>query len=290
MFKVYNAAGEEKVNESGFAPQAVVCRAHASADVGTGTGYQTINTALNVKDFDPYNFFSLVTNRFQPNIPGYYRVLFNFAASGVVGNDTECFVRKNGVNQGMALDTSTANWFERVATALVYLNGTTDYVDMQIYTNTAVTLRGNASSQHYTYFEAELDAASVGVAPEPWTPFPFASNWTNYGGSGNESCFFMKDPHGFVHLKGLAKNVGVYTFGQTTAMLGTLPAGYRPGIYGRNIPCSGHDAGAGDCIYRVLVNEVGAVWINTTGAPSSGFSGAVGAYVWLDPISFRAEN
>jgi hypothetical protein len=70
--KVYNAAGEEKINEAGFAPQGVVMSAFLPANAAAASGWRKI--ALSAKEFDPFAWFDTTNNRFQPKIAGYYRI------------------------------------------------------------------------------------------------------------------------------------------------------------------------------------------------------------------------
>lgn len=104
------------------------------------------------KLFDTNSNFSIVTNRFTPNVPGYYQ--FN-AGVLFIGVSINAFVAlyKNG---------GTANYFTSLAasptnpaytgSALVYLNGTTDYVE--IYANTGGTaVTGGA---YTTFFQGFL--------------------------------------------------------------------------------------------------------------------------------------
>ena len=102
----------------------------------------------------------------------------------------------------------------------------------------------------------------VGTAGEP----AFANSWVNYSTAYN-SCAFMKDALGFVHLKGLMKSgtVGLAAF--------TLPAGYRP-IKGNIFASNGAGAYA-------------SVYVNTTGTvvPTVGNNG----FIAIDGMTFRAE-
>ena len=65
-------------------------------------------------------------------------------------------------------------------------------------------------------------AAPFVAPPIPvWIAFPFAGGYANYGGSF-QTCQYMKDQHGIVHLRGLLTGPG----GSVT--VGTLPVGFRP--------------------------------------------------------------
>lgn len=59
---------------------------------------------------------------------------------------------------------------------------------------------------------------------DKWRNVTFQNSWQNYGGQF-ETCQYMKDAEGFVHLKGLVKS------GSLSAPAFTLPVGYRPPAY-----------------------------------------------------------
>lgn len=106
---------------------------------------------------------------------------------------------------------------------------------------------------------------AIGASGQP----AFEGLWVNSGG-GSPTAAFLKDPNGFVWLRGAISN-GTLT---TTAF--TLPAGYRPsGITDFVAP-----GGAFGATYTVVrLNSAGQV------TPNSGSN----AFVHLDGIRFRAE-
>jgi len=91
---------------------------------------------INTKDFDELNEFDSTTNyRYQPTIAGYYLIGGSF---GVTNMDAEgaivSYIAKNSslhsqLGQQYSNNTSTADPATN-GSALLYLNGTTDYVDM----------------------------------------------------------------------------------------------------------------------------------------------------------------
>jgi hypothetical protein len=58
----------------------------------------------------------------------------------------------------------------------------------------------------------------IGAVGQP----AFENSWVNYNSGTHQTCAFMKDSMGFVHIKGLAKS------GTATSAIFTLPTGYRP--------------------------------------------------------------
>lgn len=97
---------------------------------GVSTGVWT-KVQLNAELGDTAGAFDTATNfRFQPTSPGYYS--FSGGVSGVNtgGGVTVAGIYKNGgiYVTGSSTDASTANWSS--VSALVYLNGSSDYVEL----------------------------------------------------------------------------------------------------------------------------------------------------------------
>src|SRR4051812_24282014 len=107
------------------------------------------------------------------------------------------------------------------------------------------------------------------IAVETWVGFAFAGTWANTGG-GNEVGTYMKDPFGFVHLKGMVGGGGAAT-------IFTLPAGYRPGLT--------QNFAAGTTADGVTMTG-GLVQISTAGVVSLSIGSRVA--VFLDGLIFKA--
>ena len=109
-----------------------------SAYIGTA---QTVTTgvftklALNTKTFDTANAFDSTTNyRFTPQVAGYYQ--FNGAVAGQAAGGMGALyvtIYKNGTNYQYGDFTNTASGassFGLTTSSLIYLNGSTDYVEL----------------------------------------------------------------------------------------------------------------------------------------------------------------
>jgi hypothetical protein len=110
-----------------------------------GTTTQTLTNGANTKIilnnelFDTANCFDSTTNyRFTPNVAGYYQI--NGSCSLVTGSSTQLSVAsiyKNGSPYSYGTSSpvySTIQNFISVSN-LVYLNGSTDYVEFYVYHN-----------------------------------------------------------------------------------------------------------------------------------------------------------
>lgn len=92
---------------------------------------------LNTELFDVTNSFDSTTNyRFQPNVAGYYQVSFAvvLGASGSLANILS-LVYKNGIGVASGTYTPPAAAVEGATggSALVYMNGSTDYLELYAY-------------------------------------------------------------------------------------------------------------------------------------------------------------
>ena len=99
--------------------------------------------------FDTANCYSTTNYRFTPNVAGYY--MFNAVTRFGSMTASQCFARiyKNGstFNQGSGSGVAagyvwpTANW-------LVYMNGTTDYVEAYAYQTSGTTQSADYSNYY----------------------------------------------------------------------------------------------------------------------------------------------
>ena len=115
---------------------------------------------LDTEDFDTNNNFDNATNyRFTPTVAGYYQ--FN----GSLRNDastspTRVFINiyKNGALYKRGVDFNIAGGFQATISTLIYLNGTTDYVELYAYIVATTAVIGTSDSR-FTYFDGFLARA-----------------------------------------------------------------------------------------------------------------------------------
>jgi hypothetical protein len=119
---------------------------------------QSITTAtftkvqLNTKVFDTNSNFDNVTNyRFTPTVAGYYQVSFGITANTST-TATRAFanVYKNGSLYTSGSDyTVLAGGTNSNGSVLIYLNGSTDYIELYAYIAASVASVGGSSSLTY---------------------------------------------------------------------------------------------------------------------------------------------
>ena len=116
---------------------------------------QTLSSAtftkiqFQTKEFDTASAFDATTNyRFQPLVAGYYQV--SGAISNNTGTQTVVSIYKNGSDFKRGPNGSL---YGDSVSALVYLNGSTDYVELWGYFATGTTVNTGAN---LTYFQASM--------------------------------------------------------------------------------------------------------------------------------------
>lgn len=115
----------------------------------------------NTEEFDTNSNYDNATNyRFTPTVAGYYQVSgqvqFSAAATQIIAS-----VYKNGAEfkRGTQNGTAASSGQSAVVSALVYLNGTTDYIELWAHQNSGGALAISASAA-YNYFQASFVRAA----------------------------------------------------------------------------------------------------------------------------------
>jgi hypothetical protein len=129
---------------------------------------QSIATSTNTKViygsefFDTNNCFDSTTNyRFTPTVAGYYQITAAVRdATGPVSGQLVSYIYKNGSVINFVVNTfAGAVGTSSVCSVLLYLNGTTDYIEHYVSQNSVSSVNISASSAS-TYFQATLVRAA----------------------------------------------------------------------------------------------------------------------------------
>jgi hypothetical protein len=104
------------------------------------------------EDFDTNNNFA--SSRFTPTVAGYYLINVAVASTGNTGI-TELYLGKNGVQDfvTLALTQTSSILTSANGSCLVQMNGTTDYLEVYMYANSAYTVTSEASVPGQVYFQ-----------------------------------------------------------------------------------------------------------------------------------------
>lgn len=108
---------------------------------------------LQTEEFDTANCFDNSSNyRFTPNVAGYYQLSGGF---GCATTSTTVYLQfyKNGSGYKLTASSGSASLAGGFGSILVYLNGSTDYVELYCYLVTGQSLVANLQT---TYFQGVM--------------------------------------------------------------------------------------------------------------------------------------
>jgi hypothetical protein len=121
---------------------------------------------FNNEEFDTNSNYDDATNyRFTPNVAGYYQISMTAGVattgSSVANTQLACNIYKNGSSFKFGGNTLLNNTYDMLCTvsALIYLNGTTDYVEGYLRQISGGSL-GTAAGQTVCYFQASMVRAA----------------------------------------------------------------------------------------------------------------------------------
>lgn len=108
---------------------------------------------LQTEEFDTDNAFDNTTNyRFQPNVAGYYQVNCAIAVA-TAGSQVVCAIYKNASPYKIGAIPNGPVTFANTVSALVYLNGSTDYIEFYTYFSVG---QGSSAAATDTFFQASM--------------------------------------------------------------------------------------------------------------------------------------
>jgi len=96
--------------------------------------------------FDTTNAFDTTTSRFNPKVAGYYQINYQVGYGGLQPNRAFANLNKNGSPIARTNDNSGST-FVLSGSALVYMNGTTDYLTVTAYVGDPISSSGSISTQ-----------------------------------------------------------------------------------------------------------------------------------------------
>lgn len=165
---------------AGGLPDATVTQPDLAAGVaGTGPAFsaykattnQSITTGtftkvtFNTEEWDTANCFDSTTNyRFTPNVAGYYQVNSSLDVGGTASSITRAtaYIYKNGVAARLLAGPwgvpGSTEW-QIGGSAVVYLNGSTDYIEMYVYV-AGSSINVYSGGTEGSYFQASLVRAA----------------------------------------------------------------------------------------------------------------------------------
>ncbi len=97
---------------------------------------------FNSEDFDTNSNFDPATNyRFTPTVAGYYQINWILVFDGINSEGITAVYKTGSLwCWGTNLATTNTHWLASGGSALIYLNGTTDYVEIFAYQNSGISI------------------------------------------------------------------------------------------------------------------------------------------------------
>lgn len=120
-------------------------------------GNQTIGTTPEIVTFDTETFDIggyFASNRYTPLVEGYYHFVTEAVYLAGTNSELVLYIYKNGANVSQSGQNTTANNYGLNSTAFLYMNGTTDYVE--VFAVSTVTSRSLLSGTEFTNFSGYL--------------------------------------------------------------------------------------------------------------------------------------
>lgn len=111
------------------------------------TGGANTKVTFQVEEWDTASCFDTSTSRFTPNVAGYYLISAVLFIGSYSGRYTGKIYKNGSVYKNILSNTgNAANDEGVVGSAVVYLNGTTDYVELYCEGNNSATLQSGAEN------------------------------------------------------------------------------------------------------------------------------------------------
>jgi hypothetical protein len=132
--------------------------AYASSGQTVTTGTWT-KIQVNTKEFDTATCFNTSTYAYTPNVAGYYQVNAQLHMATGINGRLLCSIYKNGSIVKIGSDASNNNTLGVNLSILIYMNGSTDYIEFWGYQD-AGSSKALDNSSAANYFQASLVRAS----------------------------------------------------------------------------------------------------------------------------------
>jgi hypothetical protein len=154
------SAGAGFTGSAGAGTNLSTSESYLSTGATSGTGWQKV--PINTSKIDESGWWDNVNRYFKPTLAGWYlvsgRARTNSAAIAALA------IGKNGAHvQGFGNDTN-ASQIAIGGSQVIYLNGTTDYVDLRTYANTSGVNYTTGTYDTYLQISGPLQAGPIGYA------------------------------------------------------------------------------------------------------------------------------
>jgi len=131
---------------------------------------------------DTHASYTAANGQFKPKVAGYYQITAGVSNNNQWTGNSNINIRKNGATFARGLQIAAGNIYTITGSALVYLNGSTDYADVGMFSSNG----GQVDNGTGTFFHAVLVAtpSSTGVAASAFNAGYVAFNAVAVGAQG----------------------------------------------------------------------------------------------------------
>ena len=118
----------------------------------------TVIAAFNTEETDTNNWFDTGSYRYTPQIAGHYQINWQIVLSMISGVEIFAALYKNGGNYVWGSNTISASshYYTSGGSAIVYLNGSTDYIDIRVYSGGSTSTLNIGSTSFPSRFSGVL--------------------------------------------------------------------------------------------------------------------------------------
>ena len=260
-------SGTSGVSGLSASPYVVNARLGTNQTITAGSD-QVVNFTTN---FDPQSWFA--SNKFTPTIAGYYNISYAVLwQTGTGTNQLNTQINKNGTTQ-ILINQNVVNTTQPLGqgdSVIVYLNGTTDYIQITAYTASASGSQVIASGAG-TQFNATLLTVGNG------TNGTSGESGNGTGGTSGTSSNGTSGTSGLTGSSGTSASSGTVGTSGTSASSGTSAANGTAGTNGTSgrSGTSGQDGTSGSSGTSGQTGSSGTSGLTGT-AGTSGLTGTAG--------------
>lgn len=146
-------SGNILLQYNGVAAPAFSAYLNTSQSIPTGVDTKV---QFNTEVFDTASCYDTSTYRFTPTVAGYYQVTVSVRDQTGAGAGTiRANIWKNGAVIATSIVLNNANGMTSMTTNLIYMNGSTDYLEGYMFQNSGSSMNCHGLQQ-YTFFSACL--------------------------------------------------------------------------------------------------------------------------------------
>lgn len=103
----------------------------------------TTKITFTTVEYDTHSAYDTGTSKFQPQVPGYYTISANVGWNPAISANCILLVYKNGAAYKQGPQPNNSN-YGLGASVTVYLNGSTDYVEIYVYVSASASIPASA--------------------------------------------------------------------------------------------------------------------------------------------------